>query len=54
MLHKNFVLYCFLILLIPMTFGCQNPEIVNEKSETEQTEYFFPHEGSKHEGTWLQ
>ena len=54
MLHKNFVLYCFLILLIPMTFGCQNPDVVNEKSETEQTEYYFPHEGVQHEGTWLQ
>ena len=57
MLHKHFVLYCFMIILLPLTFGCQNPDVTNDKSEiemTEKTEYYFPHEGIQHEGTWLQ
>jgi len=57
MLHKHFVLYCFMIILLPLAFGCQNPDVTNDKSEiemTEKTEYYFPHEGIQHEGTWLQ
>ncbi len=56
MLNKNWLLYLLSILVLVLNSGCLNLKSSIQESDYKQTvpEYFFPHEGLEHEGTWLQ
>ncbi|WP_432661950.1 agmatine deiminase family protein [Wukongibacter baidiensis] len=58
MLNKNFkLLSCLVILTMLLSIGCANATI-DHKEDTKAVDdgkrYYFPHENSEHEGTWLQ
>ncbi|WP_207655726.1 agmatine deiminase family protein [Vallitalea okinawensis] len=59
MLSKYFML-TWLILSILLSVGCNNVSANQDYEENypetlkDSSEYYFPHEGAEHEGTWLQ
>jgi len=60
MLYKNILLIGLVIVVMIGFTGCASAsEILTESataalSDQEATQYYFPHEGDEHEGTWLQ
>lgn len=57
MSYKNLMLFCLVTLSMFFAIGCSNAALDHEeeiKIVGDSKGYYFPHEGLKHEGTWLQ
>jgi len=57
MIHRNSALISLIIIVMLVFTGCVSAAVNDTKSTmtlNEEPQYYFPHEGLEHEGTWLQ